>query len=107
MLATLAILGFVLSVIVNVGALTSRWSPPGCFWALAVGSFLVRSSRIRGPKTSRQLPSKGFLEDCSQKGARLDEVFALCAICLNAAIFYVLDPGGSTAFERAPDLWFQ
>jgi Protein of unknown function (DUF3592) len=37
----LAIIGFVLSVLVNVGALTSRWTPPSAFWALHVGIFVV------------------------------------------------------------------
>ncbi len=37
----LAIIGFALSVWVNVGALTSRWTPPSYFWALHVGIFLV------------------------------------------------------------------
>lgn len=38
---TLAIIGFVLSVLVNVGSVTSRWTPPSYFWALHVGIFLV------------------------------------------------------------------
>jgi hypothetical protein len=37
----LAIVGFALSVLVNVGTLISRWTPPGYFWALQVGIFLV------------------------------------------------------------------
>lgn len=37
----LAIIGFVLSVVVNVGVMTSRWSPPNYFWALHGGIFLV------------------------------------------------------------------
>jgi len=37
----LAVIGFVLSVSVNVGAVTSRWTPPSYFWALHVGIFVV------------------------------------------------------------------
>jgi hypothetical protein len=37
----LAIIGFVASVVVNVGTLSSRWAPPDYFWALHVGIFLV------------------------------------------------------------------
>lgn len=37
----LAVVGFILSVLVNVGAVTSRWTPPSYFWALHVGIFLV------------------------------------------------------------------
>jgi hypothetical protein len=37
----LAIIGFILSVMVNVGALTSRWTPPNYFWVLHVGIFVV------------------------------------------------------------------
>ena len=37
----LAIIGFAMSVLVNVGALTSRWTPPSYFWALHVGIFVV------------------------------------------------------------------
>ena len=37
----LAIIGFVLSVFVNVESLSSRWTPPSYFWALHVGIFVV------------------------------------------------------------------
>jgi len=37
----LALAGFVLSVLVNVGSVTGRWTPPGYFWALHVGIFVV------------------------------------------------------------------
>jgi Protein of unknown function (DUF3592) len=37
----LAIAGFLLSVWVNVGAITGRWTPPSYFWALHIGIFLV------------------------------------------------------------------
>ncbi len=37
----LAIIGFVLSVLVNLGTLSSRWTPPNYFWALHIGIFLV------------------------------------------------------------------
>lgn len=37
----LALAGFVLSVLVNVGCVTGRWTPPGYFWALHVGIFVV------------------------------------------------------------------
>jgi len=37
----LAIIGFVVSALVNVGTLSSRWSPPNYFWVLHVGIFLV------------------------------------------------------------------
>jgi len=41
MFEVLAIIGFVLSLLVNVGALISRWTPPSYFWAFHVGIFLV------------------------------------------------------------------
>jgi uncharacterized protein DUF3592 len=41
LLEALALIGFVLSVTVNVGALTSRWTPPSYFWALHVGIFVI------------------------------------------------------------------
>lgn len=37
----LAIIGFALSLCVNLGALTSQWNPPSYFWALHVGIFAV------------------------------------------------------------------
>jgi Protein of unknown function (DUF3592) len=42
----LAIIGFALSVWVNIGALTSRWTPPGYFWALHAGIFVVFAPAI-------------------------------------------------------------
>jgi hypothetical protein len=39
--SVLAIVGFVLSVWVNVGAITSRWTAPSYFWVLHVGIFVV------------------------------------------------------------------
>jgi hypothetical protein len=37
----LAITGFLLSVWVNIGAVTGQWTPPSYFWALHVGIFVV------------------------------------------------------------------
>src|SRR5262249_6883343 len=37
----LAFAGFVLSTLVNVGSFTGRWTPPGYFWALHAGVFIV------------------------------------------------------------------
>jgi hypothetical protein len=37
----LALAGFVLSLLVNVGSLTGGWTPRGYFWALHVGVFVV------------------------------------------------------------------
>lgn len=39
--ASLAIVGFVLSIWINVGVLTSRWTPPAYFWALHLGIFVI------------------------------------------------------------------
>lgn len=38
---SLALAGFALSVLVNVGTVTGRWTPPGYFLALHVGIFVV------------------------------------------------------------------
>lgn len=42
----LAIIAFALSACVNLGALTSQWTPPRYFWALHVGIFVVFTPAI-------------------------------------------------------------
>lgn len=41
LIETLALMGFALSVLINIGTMTSRWTPPSYLWALHGGIFVV------------------------------------------------------------------